>query len=83
MADDGNGRGKEGSTQMLAYFMEEGDEVVRGGGGLLPRIRVQNTESMPPTHAYGMSRDGNSDSTTYKSSSSIPSSPYNGKHRYL
>ena len=81
MADGGNGRGKEGSTQMLAYFMEEGEAAVCGGGVLWPRIQVQNAESMPPTHAYGTSRDGNSDSTTYSSSSSIPSTPYNGKHR--
>ena len=47
---------------------------------LWPRIRVQNAESMPPTHAYGTSRDGNSDSTAYSSSTSISSSPYNGKH---
>ena len=34
MADDGNGSGKEGSTQMLAYFMEEGEAAVCGGGVL-------------------------------------------------
>ena len=72
---------------MLAYFMEEGEATVVvavcGGGVLWPRIQVQNAESMLPTHAYGTSRAGNSDSTTYSSSSSISSSPYNGKHRYL
>ena len=71
MADGRKEMGVGGSTQMLAFFMEEEAVVISAAAVALfygPRIQVQNAEPMPSTHAYGTrSRVQRSDSTTYSS----------------